>query len=272
MARWRLDIAYDGTEFHGWARQPGQRTVQEVCEVALAVAVGSAEPIGLYCAGRTDAGVHARGQVAHADIDVVVDPEDLLRRMAGLLPDDVAVRGCTQVTSEFDARFSAMYRRYSYVIVDDLAVIDPVRRHTVVWHPRRLDIDLMNGAAEALVGEHDFAAFCKARPHGTTVRTLHRCVWSRARSGAAILDIRADAFCHSMVRAVVGALVPVGDGRRPPEWVRQVLVGRSKDARVIVMPAAGLTLEEVGYPPPQEWAARQVVTRVVRHQPLGGRT
>jgi tRNA pseudouridine38-40 synthase len=270
MARWRLDIAYDGTNFSGWARQPGQRTVQEVCEVALAVALGSADRIGLHCAGRTDAGVHARGQVAHADIAGVVDPQDLLRRMAGLLPNDVALRACTQVTADFDARFSAMFRRYSYVLVDDVALIDPVRRHTMVWHRRRLNIEAMNTAAALLLGEHDFAAFCKTRPYGTTVRTLQVCSWSRTRSGAAVLDIRADAFCRSMVRGVVGALVPVGNGRQPPEWVGQVLASRRKDPRVIVMPAAGLTLEQVGYPPPEEWAAQQTVTRVRRDRPEGG--
>lgn len=269
MGRWRFDIAYDGTDFHGWARQPGQRTVQGVCEDALAIALGSADPITLMCAGRTDAGVHARGQVAHADIrrDSIADSDDLLRRLTGLLPDDVAVRACVPVSDDFDARFSALYRRYSYVIVDAASIVDPVRRHVTVRHSRSLNVAAMNAAAAPLIGEHDFAAFCKSRPRGTTVRTLHMCEWSRSAAGEAVLSIRADAFCHSMVRAIVGALVTVGDGRQPVEWVGEVLGSRRKHPRILVMPAAGLTLEDVGYPPAEEWAARQTVTRGMRGQP-----
>lgn len=284
MDRWRFDIAYDGTDFHGWACQPGLRTVQAVCESALTIALGLPDPIRLYCAGRTDAGVHARGQVAHADVKYAdmddaeiennsdsrkaVDPNDLLRRMAGLLPHDIAVRACSQVTEDFDARFSALYRRYSYVLVDTAASVDPIRRHAMVRHPRSLNLQAMNAAAELLLGEHDFTAFCRARPRGSMVRTLQTCSWSRKSTGEVVLDIRADAFCRSMVRAVVGALVAVGDGREDVAWVGEVLGHRRKHHRVTVMPAAGLTLEEVGYPSSTDWGAQQTVTRVRRGQPM----
>lgn len=268
-ARWRLDIAYDGSDFHGWARQPGVRTVESVITDALTTITAATTRVDVTCAGRTDAGVHARGQVAHVDLpedDRGLDEAMLLRRLQGVLPDDIAVTAARTVSADFDARFSAVWRRYAYRIADSHAARDPLRRTDVLDHPRSLDLEAMNAAAACLLGEHDFAAFCRARDGGTTIRRILDCDWSRDEAGRAVLDIRADAFCHSMVRSVVGALIAVGDGRREPEWVGEVLHRGTRDTGVRVMPAHGLTLEEVGYPPPQEWAARQEVTRVLREE------
>lgn len=248
--------------------------MQDTVQHALKTILGCAHPLDIVCAGRTDAGVHARGQVAHVDVPVscagaedarsLPSSHSILRRFIGVLPEDVCVRAVTEVSSDFDARFSAVFRRYAYRIADTPQARDPLRVRDVLDHPRELDIEAMNDAALSLVGEHDFAAFCRARPFASTVRKVSVCSFSRDTAGRAVLDIQADAFCHSMVRAVVGALLAVGEHRVPIEWAGQVLTGGIRDPKVTVMPARGLTLEEVGYPPPEQWAARQQVTRAVR--------
>jgi tRNA pseudouridine38-40 synthase len=265
-ARLRLDLSYDGAGFSGWARQPGLRTVQATVEEAIARVLRLPD-VGLTVAGRTDAGVHARGQVAHVDIptaSLVELPVDRLsRRLARILPDDLRVHRASLAPNGFDARFSALWRRYVYRIVDDPVASDPLRRHLTLTWPRRLDELAMDAAARRLVGEHDFAAFCRRREGATTVRTLLEL--SVRRDGVGLdAVVRADAFCHSMVRALVGALVAVGEGRRPVEWPAEVLVARTRDSGVRVLPAHGLTLEEVGYPADAAMAARAVETRAVR--------
>jgi tRNA pseudouridine38-40 synthase len=270
MTRLRLDLAYDGTAFSGWARQPDLRTVQEVVEAALRRALRLAEPVSITCAGRTDAGVHARGQVAH--VDVAEDPGDLdlaalARSVRGLLPEDVWLRAFAIAPDGFDARFSALSRRYSYRVCDDVSSWDPLRRHDTLQHPRALDLEAMNAAAQALLGEHDFAALCRSREGASTVRTLLDLSWSRGDDDAvAVMSVSADAFCHSMVRALVGVLVPVGDGRRPAAWPGDVLSRGERDSAVQVMPPHPLTLEEVRYPADADLAARQTVTRAHRGQ------
>jgi len=277
--RLRLDLAYDGTDFHGWATQPGLRTVQGLLEAALAQVL-RVEAAPVTCAGRTDTGVHARGQVVHVDVapDVLaasagrstVEPtEALLRRLNGVLPADVRVRGLREVPEAFDARFSAVWRRYAYRIADHPALADPLVRRAVLARPRRLDLDAMNAAASGLIGEHDFAAFCKRREGATTVRTLLDLSWGRDAEGLAVASVRADAFCHHMVRALVGALVAVGEGRRPPSWAAEVLAAGVRDAAVTVVPAHGLTLEEVGYPDDAGLAAQATAARRVRVAPHG---
>ena len=266
--RLRIDLAYDGTDFRGWAAQPGLRTVQGELTTALATALRlSVDDVRLVCAGRTDAGVHARGQVAHVDLadDPAEDDLDrLARRLNGVLASDARVRRVAVAPEGFDARFAALWRRYAYRIADDPAVVDPLdRREVVVW-PRRLDLDAMNAAAASLVGLHDFAAFCKRRPGATTIRTLLELWWMRDETGIAVGHVKADAFCHSMVRALVGCLVAVGEGRRPPEWAGQVLTAQRRDPSVVVLHAHGLTLEEVAYPPDAELAARAVQTAARR--------
>jgi tRNA pseudouridine38-40 synthase len=266
MTRLRLDLAYDGTDFSGWARQPALRTVQGVVEEALARALRLSEPASVTCAGRTDAGVHARGQVAHVDIDasVSLDLEALARSLRGLLPDDVSLHSVTVAPEGFDARFSALSRHYRYAICDDAQAWDPLRRREVVHHPRPLDLGAMNSAAVPLVGERDFAAVCRPREGGTTIRKLLRLEWARGATGLAEMQVSADAFCHSMVRALVGLLTPVGEGRRPVTWPAEVVDLGVRDSGVTVMPAHGLVLEEVRYPDASELTARQAVTRSLR--------
>ena len=269
MTRLRLDLAYDGTAYSGWARQPSLRTVQGVVEAALTQALRSPEPVVITCAGRTDAGVHARGQVAHADVDPEsgeLDLDALSRSVRGLLPDDAWLRTLEIAPEGFDARFSALSRRYSYRICDDPRSWDPLRRHDTLKHSRSIDLGAMNEAAQSLLGEHDFAALCRPREGASTVRSLIELTWSRGADGAAIMTVRADAFCHSMVRALVGVLLPVGEGRQPIAWPGEVLSRGERDSSVQVMPAHPLTLEDVVYPPDNELAARQAVTRAYRGQ------
>ncbi|MBM7785868.1 tRNA pseudouridine(38-40) synthase TruA [Tenggerimyces flavus] len=265
-------MAYDGTEFSGWATQTGLRTVQQTLEEALGVVVRVEPPPALTCAGRTDAGVHARGQVCHVDLPPdayagVVGRSDrppadaLVERLNGTLPRDVRVRRARVVPEAFDARFGALWRRYAYRVCDDPATADPLHRHEVLDHPRRLDLDAMNAATKHLLGEHDFAAFCRRREGASTVRRLLEYSWARDDAGLAVGRVVADAFCHSMVRALVGALLPVGEGRRPVEWPAAVLAAGVRDSAVNVVRPHGLTLEEVGYPPDEALAARANETR-----------
>ncbi|WP_327087684.1 tRNA pseudouridine(38-40) synthase TruA [Nonomuraea sp. NBC_01738] len=282
MVRLRLDLGYDGTDFSGWARQPGLRTVQGTIEEAFGRILRMPEPPSLTVAGRTDAGVHARGQVAHVDLPVAAFAElerqrgaevtavgaeelsKLLRRLSGVLAQDVRIFRVSVAPEGFDARFSAMSRRYAYRVGDAPGGVDPLRRREVVWHARSLDIDAMNAAAGRLLGEHDFAAFCKKREGATTIRELQRLEWVRGADGVLVATVVADAFCHSMVRALVGALMAAGDGRREVEWPGQVLAAAVRDTGVHVAPAHGLCLEEVSYPSDGELAGRAAATRRVR--------
>ncbi len=271
--RLRIDLAYDGTGFHGWARQPGLRTVQGELELALDTVLRTSGS-DLTVAGRTDAGVHARGQVAHLDVvpetlqAAATRREDgvaaLRRRLNGVLPDDVHVRRVGLAPEGFDARFSALWRRYAYRVADTAQAADPLTRaHVLAW-PRELDVAAMSAASELLLGEHDFAAFCKRREGATTVRSLLELTWARGEDGVLTAVVRADAFCHSMVRSLVGCLLAVGEGRREPAWAGQVLAAAVRDPAVAVVPAHGLTLEEVAYPPDDALAARARVTRATR--------
>jgi len=230
--------------------------VQGVLEEALGTVLRLPAPAALTVAGRTDAGVHATGQVAHADLAAV--PDGLQRRLLGVLDPDVRVTAAGIAPPGFDARFSALSRAYRYRLTD--AVPDPLRRHDTVAHPRPLDAAAMAVAAAPLLGEHDFAAYCRRREGATTVRTLLR-LDVRRDGGLVLVDVEADAFCHNMVRALVGALVAVGEGRRPVEWPVAVLAAGARDPAVTVAPARGLTLVAVRYPPDEELAARAERTR-----------
>jgi len=270
LVRLRLDLGYDGTDFSGWARQPGRRSVQEVVEDSLMTVLRVPES-RVTCAGRTDAGVHARSQVAHVDAPVRAveragGPGALARRLSGVLPRDVRVTEVTPAPDGFDARFAALWRRYAYRVGDHPAGVDPLRRHDVVDHRRKLDVAAMDEAARALLGVHDFSAFCRPREGATTVRTLLQHGWSRV-DGLVVATIVADAFCHNMVRALVGAALAVGEGRRPAAWPAEVLAGRVRRPDVQVAPPHGLTLEEVRYPPDEELAARAQAARRRREEP-----
>ena len=263
--RVRLDLAYDGTEFSGWAVQPGRRTVAGVLTAGLARLVGPDGPAELVVAGRTDAGVHATGQVCHADLataawqDLAAAP---LPRLAGVLPPDLRVTAATAVPPEFHARFSALSRRYAYRVSDAPSGVDPLRRRdTLAWR-RPLDLARLNAAAAGLVGEHDFAAYCRHHPDRTTIRTVVRLDWRRDPDRVLVATVEADAFCQAMVRSLVGAMLVAGDGRQPPEWPAGLLARRERAGEVPVLPPHGLTLVAVRYPAdPAGWAARAQVTR-----------
>lgn len=261
--RVRLDLSYDGAGFAGWAVQPGQRTVLGELSQVLDVLVPSRGP--LTVAGRTDAGVHATGQVAHVDIsrEHWAGIGDLRARLAGVLPHDVRVREVREVPAAFDARFAALWRRYVFRISDAPWGVDPLRRHDTLHSRRSLDAGAMQGAGIALLGTHDFAAYCRRRDDATTIRELQHL--SVARTGSVLaVDVQADAFCHSMVRSIVGALLAVGDGRRSPDWPASLLTLPTRAGDVQVAPAHGLTLVEVGYPPDDQLAGRTGVTRTKR--------
>ncbi len=263
LVRLRLDLGYDGTAFSGWARQPGRRTVEEVLGVGLATVLRVPE-VRLVCAGRTDAGVHAGGQVAHADVPVAAYAQvaaSLGDRMAGVLPSDVRMFTVAPAPAGFHARFSPLWRRYAYRVCDERHGVAPLRRFDVLWHRRPLDLEAMDQAAEALLGEHDFAAFCRRREGATTVRTLIELSWCRDENGFAVATVRADAFCHSMVRSLVGSTLAVGDGREVRGWPARLLAAGTRDPAVQVAAARGLSLEEVRYPDTGRLAARAELTR-----------
>ncbi|GIE96093.1 tRNA pseudouridine(38-40) synthase TruA [Paractinoplanes rishiriensis] len=265
--RLRLDVSYDGAEFSGWAAQPARRTVAGVLTEALERLVGAGVPLGLTVAGRTDAGVHATGQVCHIDLpdeDWARLDGTLLRRLAALMPPDARVRTVTPVPDTFDARFSATFRRYEYRVADTPWGPEPLRRHDTLGWLRPLDLALLNEAAAGLVGEHDYAAYCKRKEHATTVRAITRLDWRRDPDGICVATVQADAFCQSMVRSLVGAMLTAGDGRRPPHWPATLLTLRERSSEVTVAPAHGLTLVAVGYPGADEYAARAEATRRLR--------
>ncbi len=291
MPRIRLDLAYDGTFFSGWAAQPGLRTVEGVLTSALVTVLR--EPVRLTVAGRTDAGVHAAAQVVHFDASTEawaalpgrsdrLPEAALLTRLAGVLAreaqtslprtprgaGDVVVTGARSVPQAFDARFGALSRRYTYRIADAAAPRDPARRATVLWLPDRLDVRAMEASAEPLLGEHDFLSYCKPRQGATTIRTLRTLTWRRAAggpdAGLVVLTVVADAFCHSMVRSLVGAGLAVGQGRKPVTWPGELLAARTRDGAAPVAPPHGLTLEEIVYPADDELAAQAERARTTR--------
>lgn len=276
QVRLRLDLAYDGSGFKGWARQPGLRTVQGEVESALTLLLRAPEQVRIACAGRTDAGVNARGQVGHADVPADLwaalaarGPQAPVRRLAGILAADVRVRAMAPAPAGFEARWSALSRTYAYRVSDLAGGADPLLRSHVLHHTGvrsgLLDIDALNEAAAALVGEHDFSSYCRRRDGASTVRTVKELRWEREHdTGLAVMWIRADAFCHTMVRSVVGALLPVGDGRRPVGWPAEILQRLRREADADVAPAIGLCLEHVAYPPDHDLAAQAVRARRFR--------
>jgi tRNA pseudouridine38-40 synthase len=265
LVRLRLDLGYDGTGFAGWAVQPGLRTVQGVLEEALGT-LFRVPRVPVVVAGRTDAGVHATGQVCHCDVDRAgwdAQQDRIVRRLAGLLPADVRVYSVVEAPADFDARFGALWRRYRYRISDAEYGAPALRRvDTVAWK-RALDAVAMHQAGQRLLGLNDYAAFCRRREGASTVRRVQQLAVVRAGELVEI-EVQADAFCHSMVRSLVGALAAVGEGARPADWPHRLLsLGRRSD-EVLVAPAHGLTLLAVGYPAEAGLAARAAETRAVR--------
>src|SRR5690554_2474099 len=283
VVRVRLDLSYDGTDFFGWGAQPDLRTVQGELEYALGRVLrddaGVGLPVRVTAAGRTDAGVHARGQVVHAEIPLAAwnrqpgrsrrTPAQALRhRLNGVLPDDVTVLGAGIAPEGFDARFSAVERRYAYRVCDDKDLRDPLTRRHVLWHDQALDVDHLNRASALLLGLRDFAPFCKARPGATTIRDLIEFSWERVEqgpdAGLVVATVRADAFCHSMVRSLVGAVLALGDKGRDLEWILRIAAESERAQSIAVAPPHGLTMEAVTYPAEADMAARAELTRAMR--------
>jgi tRNA pseudouridine38-40 synthase len=273
--RLRLDIAYDGTDFAGWATQAGQRTVAGVIADALTTVFRT--PLRLWAAGRTDTGVHATGQVAHVDVPAAAlpnvyprssrsgDPEflPLLRRLSRFLPADVRVLEISRAPSGFDARFSALRRHYEYRLSTAAFGVQPQQARYITAWPRDLDVDAMSVASQDLLGLNDFAAFCRHRDGATTIRDLQRLDWSR-EGDVITAHVSADAFCWQMVRSLVGALLAVGEQRRTPQWCRELLSATERSSDFAAAPAQGLTLVGVDYPPDEELASRILITRDLR--------
>jgi tRNA pseudouridine38-40 synthase len=275
LVRLRLDIAYDGTEFAGWATQSGQRTVAGVLEESLSTVFRS--DVRLRAAGRTDTGVHATGQVAHVDVPADALPnvyprtprphqpefQPLVRRLGRLLPADVRVRRIIRAAAGFDARFSALRRHYVYRISTADYGVDPHQSRFITSWPRLLDVGAMVLASQKLLGLNDFAAFCRHREGATTIRDLQRFDWERD-GDLIIAHVTADAFCWSMVRSLVGAVLAVGEHRRTPEWCAELLTDTRRSSDYAAAPARGLTLISVDYPPDKELQARTLITRDLR--------
>jgi len=267
MTRFRLDLGYDGTDFHGWAAQTSLRTVQGTLMDAIARALadfGLPPDQVLVAAGRTDAGVHARRQVAHLDVEVPDDRvTDFIRRLAGLLPKDIALHSLAPAPPAFDARFGATGRTYCYRIWDAASLPFLPFRLAVTILPVALDIDAMASAAATLLGLRDFAPFCRPREGATTIRQLRRFDVGRLQAPSRTIEcwLEADAFCHSMVRSLVGAVTAVGAGQRDLDWLARVAASDSRVSEVQVLPPGGLTLEDVTYPPDEELSRRAAEAR-----------
>ena len=275
LVRLRLDIAYDGTDFAGWATQTGQRTVAGVLDDALSTVFRT--PVQLRAAGRTDTGVHAAGQVAHVDVPADALPHayprtpragqseflPLVQRLARFVPADVRVLDIGRAAPGFDARFSALRRHYAYRLSTAPYGVEPQQARFVTPWPRPLDVDAMATASRNLVGLHDFAAFCRHRDGATTIRDLQRLDWIR-EGDRITAHVTADAFCWAMVRSVVGALLAVGEHRREPGWCVALLESTSRSSDFAAAPPPGLTWEGVDYPPDDELEARTKVTRDLR--------
>jgi tRNA pseudouridine38-40 synthase len=261
--RLRIDIAYDGTAFFGWATQPDRRTIQDLVEEAIArISRGDVESV---VAGRTDAGVHATGQVIHVDLPDAVFADgltylDLRYKLNRILDEDVRIMEISDAPEGFHARFSALRRIYTYKILDNNDVIPPLSRYDVAPWYRPLDADLMNKASQLVLGHHDFAAFCKFKEGGTTIRTLEKYQWHRDETGLLVADVVADAFCYSMVRNLVGAVVCVADGRKDPSWMAELLANKERVSDSLVFPARGLSLTRVEYPTNDQLIERAKVT------------
>ena len=304
MVRLRLDLAYDGGAFYGWAKQPTLRTVQGELEQALHTILRVSaddpdEPLRLTVAGRTDTGVHALHQVCHLDVgEATLDrcvghmgvpaPEALFRRLSRMVPDDIAIHAVSVAPEGFDARFSALERTYVYRICDDARPVDPRMRGFVLALDDRLDLDAMNAAAAMTIGLHDFGSFATPNPGGTTIREVKQAYWSRipvsplvpgasggagtaggytvpaAESGLVCFTIVADAFARNMVRSLVNACVKVGQGRKDLNWFAEKMATPLREGSTGPIAPQGLTLEHVAYPAADQLAARAEAIRAKR--------
>lgn len=295
--RVRIDFSYDGGPFAGWAKQPGLITVQGVFEEALALIFRT--PVYTTVAGRTDAGVHALHQVLHCDVSRSVweglpgrsqdpDPGRALKRklrgalsraladaetelglptrLQGYLQKAITVFECREVPADFDARFSALERSYRYLIEDnqDEQGGNPLNRHLAWQVNAPLDLDVMNRAARELLGLHDFLSFCKPRVGSTTIRELRELTFERREDGLVEATIRADAFCHNMVRTLIASLVMVGEGSRDVAWLQGRISQPVRDSQVRLAAPRGLALARISYPDASGYAAQADKARNLR--------
>lgn len=269
LSRFRIDFGYDGTDFAGFAKQPLLRTVQGELVSALEKIFGTSEAdFSMRVAGRTDAGVHALAQVCHVDIT-----ETQLKRLGrtgltaerlnGLLPSDIVVYEVSSAPAGFDARFSAISRSYRYLICDALSPRSPLTSRYELSHPTELNVKLMQQAASSLLGLRDFGAFCRPRAGATTIRQLRKFKVTRTEDNVEVY-IEADAFCHNMVRSLVGALIAVGEGKLSPEELVEIQQQAKRVSRFKVVAPHGLALTSVGYPPNRQLASQAEKARNMR--------
>jgi len=254
LRRARLLVAYNGAAFHGFALTPGTVTVAQTLNDTIEQVTGS--PVAVLGAGRTDAGVHAWGQVVHVDLADTADLDRLVFSVNSLLDPDIVIRKCEWVTQEFDARHSALWRQYRYTVLN-APVNNPFLAATS-WHIRRpLSVPLMQLATDSIIGLHDFSSFCRQPQQSgvnrnaegpSMMRRVHVAQWHDQGNGILTFDIRANAFCHQMVRSIVGTLVDVGLGRRKAGEMSGVLRAMSRLNTPHIAPPQGLCLMDVGYP------------------------
>jgi tRNA pseudouridine38-40 synthase len=220
--------------------------VQEEIENALSIILQS--PIETIVAGRTDAGVHATGQVIHVDVPEATNLNELTFKLNQMLDEDIRINNVVVAKGAFHARFSATRRYYTYKILDGNRTLPPLNRFDITPWYRTLDVGLLNSASALMVGEHDFAAYCKFREGSTTIRNLVRFDWSRNSDGILVAELAADSFCYSMVRNLVGAAVCVAEGRFASDWIQATLENKERISDSLVFPSRGLTLRQVDYP------------------------
>jgi tRNA pseudouridine38-40 synthase len=272
FSRYRIDFGYDGTDFNGFAKQPGLRTVQSELLKAIELIFGKdTKDFGMRVAGRTDAGVHAQHQVAHIDLSPaqlkrIGRNPDVAGRINTALPKDIRVYSFALAPQGFDARYSAAFRRYRYRIADRAASLDPLQVRYVLELKLDLDLKQMKLAAKQMVGLHDFGAFCKPREGATTIRNLRHIKITRNKLMGNIIEIElmGDAFCHNMVRSLVGALVAVGRGRASVQDVSARVKSANRVGSFKVLGPQGLSLIEVGYPKDARLAAQAEKARSMR--------
>ena len=241
----KLTVAYDGTRYSGWQLQPNGKTVQEIVEGAVAKIAG--RPVRIHGSGRTDAGVHAKGQVANCSFETRLRPATLLRALNANLSEDVRVLRVQEVGPKFHARFSARGKEYRYQI-DCGVVADPFLRAYAWRHPKPMDVATMRKAARLLKGRHDFSALSAnpMRPVESSVRTISKLTVTK-QDNLLTISVRADGFLYKMVRSIVGALVKVGEGRLTAAQLRDLVNGKKRTALVETAPARGLFLWKVDY-------------------------
>lgn len=263
LIRIRGKIAYDGKDFSGWGMQPDRRTVQGELEAAIATLL-RVDRVIVQCAGRTDAGVHASAQVIHFDIAEkdAMEMKDLTYKINAILPEDISIQELEVTTADFDARFAALSRSYEYLIYQGNR--NPLLRDRAHRSYLPLYVPAMNEASKVLLGLHDFSAFCKKREGATTIRTLMKFDWHELPGGLIKVELEADAFCYSMVRGLIGAVLAIGEGKFDKAWLENYLAGKEREAHVFAAPALGLTLVDVKYPVPEEYAKRIAETLQVR--------